>query len=246
MKLPKIQLNKFKKHVLSQYPKEACAIVVDDAGKLKVINCENTHEDPLNHFRIDANVIVDYVINNKLMAVLHSHLAKSNLQGDIRTPSANDIQGHIDSGLPWGIVATDGLTVSDPLWLDDDEIEPLLERKFLSGIHDCFNIWRDYYILNFGIKMKRYAINYNWWNNGFNFYSDENIASEGFIEIPFKEVREHDVIIFSIASPVPNHVGVCCGNNKMIHQLNHRLSCEDSISKWKKFVHKSYRYKDFF
>lgn len=245
MKLNKTQFNKFKKHILSQYPREACAIVVDD-GKLKVINCENTHDDPLNNFRIDANVIADYVINGQLKAVLHSHIAKSNHQGDIRTPSGNDIEGHITSGVPWGIVATDGKTVSDLLWLDDDEILPLLGRQFISGIHDCFNIWRDYYNLNFGIKMKRYAIDYNWWNNNFNFYSDENIASEGFIEIPFKDVKEHDVIIFKIASHVPNHVGVCTGNNKMIHQLNHRLSCEDSISKWRKYIYKCYRYKDFF
>lgn len=246
MKLTKTQLNKFKKHVLKEYPHEACAIVVDIDGKLKVINCKNTHEKPENHFKIDGSFIADYVINGQLRAVLHSHIAKSNHQLDIRTPSANDIQGQIDSNVPWGIVSTDGVTVSDPLWIDDNEIQPLLERQFISGIHDCYSIWRDYYILNFGIKMRRYAIDYNWWNNNFNFYSDENIASEGFIEIPFNEVREHDVIIFKIASPVPNHVGVCCGNNKMVHQLNHRLSCEDSISKWRKYIHKCYRYKDFF
>lgn len=246
MNIPKIQLNKFKKHVLSQYPNEACAVVVDDAGKLKVINCENTHEDPLNHFRIDASVIAEYVINNKLKAVLHSHIAKSNLQCDIRTPSANDIQGHNDTNVPWGIVATDGETVSEPLWLDDSEIAPLEGRAFIHGLYDCWSIVRDYLRLHKGITLKNYPRDPSWWANGQSLCNMSAISDAGLVSIKYQELIECDIVLMKIGSPVPNHWAIVTGNNTILHQLPHRLSTTDSLSKWSKYIVGCYRHKDLF
>lgn len=242
MNIPKIQLNKFNKHVLSQYPKEACAIVVsDDNCKLKVINCENNHEDPLNHFRIDASVIAEYVINNSLKAVLHSHIAKSNLQGDIRTPSANDIQAHIDFDIPFGIVATDGITVSEPLWLDDSNIAPLEGRTFIHGVQDCYTIVRDYFRIVHGFTIKNFARDPSWWVNGGNLCNDAAIISAGLVEIAYTDLCISDLVLMQIGSQVPNHWAVVVGNNKILHQLPHRLSCADALSKWRKYICKCYR-----
>lgn len=246
MKLPKIQLNKFKKHVLSKYPNESCAIVVDDAGKLKVINCENTHEDKLNNFKIDGSFIADYVINNQLRAVLHSHIAKSNHNCDIRTPSANDIQGQIDSNVPWGIVSTDGKTVSDPLWIDDEEIQPLEGRSFIHGITDCWSIVRDYLRLHKGITLKNYPRDPSWWANGQSLCNMSAISDAGLVSIAYKELIEGDIVLMKIGSPVPNHWAIVTGNNQIIHQLPHRLSTTDSLSKWSKYIVGCYRHKELF
>lgn len=251
MKITKTELNRFKKHVLKNYPNEACAIVVVDNGKLKVINYYNSHEDPANHFKIDSKLIAEYVINGSLKAVLHSHIAKSRQQpivyqqgGDIRTPSASDIQSHIDFNIPFGIVATDGLSVSEPLWLDD-EISPLEGRSFVHGIADCWSIVRDYYRLHKRITLKNYAREPSWWINGQNLCTDDALQYNGFVLISYKDLQEGDVILMKVASPVPNHWAVVTGNNTIIHQLPHRLSREDQLSKWSKFIVKCYRHKSF-
>lgn len=254
MQISKTQLNKFKNHVLKQYPNEACAIVIEgDNGKLNVINCENSHEDPLNNFRINASVISEYVINKKLRAVLHSHIAKSihqaidyRQQGDIRTPSANDIQGHNDTNVPWGIVATDGETVSEPLWLDDNEIAPLEGRSFVHGLYDCWSIVRDYLRLHKGITLKNYPRDPSWWNSGQSLCNLSAISDAGLVSIAYKELIEGDIVLMKIGSPVPNHWAVVTGNNTILHQLPHRLSTTDSLSKWSKYIVGCYRYNDFF
>lgn len=246
MKLSKTQLNKFRNHVLKQYPNEACAIVVEIEGKQNVINCDNTHEDQLNNFKIDANVIADYVINNKLKAVLHSHIARSNHQGDIRTPSGKDIQEHITSGVPWGIVATDGKTVSDLLWLDDDEIPALEGRSFIHGIFDCWSIVRDYLRLHKGITLKNYPRDPSWWNHGQVLCNMSAISDAGLVSIKYQELIEGDIVLMKIGSPVANHWAVVTGNNQILHQLPHRLSASDSLSKWRKYIVGCYRHKDLF
>lgn len=242
MQLPKTELNKFKRHCLKNYPNEACAVAIETDSKLKVINCNNTHDDPLNHFRIDGKTISDYLINGSLKAVLHSHTHTSNKIGDLRTPSAHDIQGHIDTSVPWGIVATDGITVSDPIWLDDNEIQPLLGRQFVHGVYDCLAILRDYYKIHRGITIKNYARDPDWWTLGQSLCTDEVIADNGFTPIKYTDLQEGDIVLMQIASPVPQHWAVVTGNNTIIHQLPHRLSCEDSLSKWKKFVIGCFRY----
>lgn len=246
MKLNKTQLNKFRNHVLKQYPNEACGILVDIDGKQKVINCENKHEEPENNFKIDGSFIADYIINNQLRAVLHSHIAKSNHQGDIRTPSGNDIQGHIDTCVPWGIVATDGKTVSDLLWLDDEEIPQLEGRSFIHGIFDCWSIVRDYLRLHKGITLKNYPRDPSWWANGQSLCNMSAISDAGLVSINYTELKEGDIVLMKVGSPVPNHWAVVTGNNQILHQLPHRLSTTDSLSKWRKYIVGCYRHKDLF
>jgi hypothetical protein len=65
----------------------------------------------------------------------------------------------------------------------------------------------------------------NWWNNGKNYYL-ENFEKWGFERV--SEIKEHDVALIQIASPVPNHAAVieaATSPHMLIHHLSRRLSC---------------------
>lgn len=239
MKITKKQEGIFKSHVLKEYPNEAVALVIN--GKVKPV--KNISENPENEFKVAIEDYQDALIDGSLKGVLHSH--NVNLQDkklDPRTPSGKDLTSWISVNVPFGIVASNGEEVSDILWLDDAVIEPLVGREFIHGKNDCYSIWRDYYRLNHGIKMNNYSRDYCWWLNNANLYSDENIAKEGFIEISKSEVTIGDVVLMRVASPVLNHCAIVTGTNEILHQLSHRLSGADSLSRWGKFIEKCYRH----
>lgn len=233
-----INQDDLKAHVLSAFPNEACGIVV----KNKYIPLKNIHPEPLTNFRIDP---VDMVQYGEVEAVIHSHIINPRNTIDPRTPSTSDQESQQRSDITYGIVATDGHKVTDVLYFGDDiAIPPLEGREFVHGVLDCYSILRDYYRLNFGIKIKNWVRDWNWWLNAQDLYTDENLASIGFHKIAFTDIKAHDVILFKVNSPVPNHCGVYIQHNTFIHQLGHRLSGTESLNKYRKFIWGVYRYKD--
>ena len=229
----------FVQHVLDCYPNEAVALVIDG----KVIPVTNIAENKANEFKVAIEDYADAYTENRLNAVLHSHNALTQLPRlDPRTPSGKDLACWISIQVPFGIVATNGQEVSDILWLNEDVIEPLEGREFIHGKHDCYSIWRDYYRLNHNIIMRNYPRDYCWWLNEQNLYSDEAIASEGFIEVSKNDIQIGDVVLMRVVSPVLNHCAVVTGTNEIIHQLSHRLSGYDSLAKWGKYIEKCYRH----
>jgi cell wall-associated NlpC family hydrolase len=242
MKLKKTTQNRINKHILSQYPNEACGLIVTG----DYIPCANIHEEPNRAFRVDSEIVSKYVIAGTLEAVIHSHpihLYGGNNKTDPRTPTHADQVAWQAGKWPWAIYATNGTEVSDPLWLDDTVIPPLIGREFIHGVYDCLSIIRDYYRSELNIQLPNHPRSWHWWDNGHNLYED-NFKAFGFYEIPASEARLHDVALFQVASPVINHGAVITGTNEITHHLMHRLSGRDSLARWSKQIVKYIRHKD--
>lgn len=226
------QLDVWNKHVLSVYPEEAAALVV----KGKVIPVPNTSETPTETFSIAVRDFWAY--KDDIDAVLHSHtynLADPYLM-DKRVPSKKDLATQMNHNKWWGISATEGEEVTEPLWFGFDREEPYEGRMFIYNVSDCFELVRDYYRREYQHELPRFARDWNWNDDPEADYFEDNWAKEGFTEVDWADIDVGDVVMFNIASDKVNHVGVYIGNDTVLHHLYGRLSGTETLSKWRRQV----------
>lgn len=234
-------LKAIQEHALLCYPNECCGLIIDGAYCPQ----ENTAADPTTEFRIATDKFAAAIILGRVDAVIHSHCfdIEKPSKHDPRWPSTKDMEGWISSTMVWGIVATNGTECSSILWMDDNDIPPLIGREFQHGIADCYAIIRDYYRLEKNIVLMNGPRAMDWWDDGKDLYAD-NFEEAGFYEISADEADVGDVCLFRVRSPVINHAAVITGNNQILHHLFHRLSGHDHLDKWRKSIVKYIRYGD--
>lgn len=215
-------------HAKACFPQESCGLVVEG----QYVPCENVSPEPTTNFQIDPRVYARLFITNRIEAIIHSHPDGKDY------PSKLDMARQIESKLPWGVLPLD----KPIFWFGDACPTPALKhRPFRHGVTDCYSAIRDYYRINLGVVLKEYPRDFEWWINKQNLYLD-NFVSAGFSEIDFGSVEANDVLLFKILSPVPNHAGVVINSGTMYHHLAGRLSCDEPIPRWQRFLVKALRY----
>lgn len=186
-----------KAEAIAAYPQEAAWLITP--GECRRV--KNVSPTPEETFRAGKRAMAS-AMNRGLMAVVHSHPDYP------ACPSAADMRGQLASGVPWGIVATDGKSATEPAWWGDGvETPPLIGRSFRHGITDCFSLIRDYYRIELGIELPEYPREWLWWKKGEDFYRREFKAA-GFREIEMEDARAGDVWLAQLHSPVTNHGGI--------------------------------------
>jgi cell wall-associated NlpC family hydrolase len=232
-------LKAFQKHVLKCYPQEACGFVVNN----KYIPVTNSAEDPLKNFAIDPIHQMAAKSLGVIQAVLHSHpYDKFNTpKWSPQWPTTADMESWMKADIPWGIAATCGEGITELVWLDEKDIQPLEGRDFIHGVNDCYSIIRDWYRTNKQITFPNFARGIEWWYAGKNLY-DENFEAVGFVTIPIEQADVGDCVMMKVASEVTNHAAVIVGPNQILHHMFNRLSGVDSLSKWKRCIVRAVRY----
>lgn len=222
-------LKTFQKHVLKSFPEESCGVLVSG----RYIPCKNIAEDPYNNFEISMD---EYLQHENVEAIIHSHTYEhAHKQGELRgfdrrCPSMSDMVGQIDTGVTWGIVATEGENVTDVVWFGDDvEPAPLEGRSFIHGIYDCYTLVRDYYKQH-GVQLDPFPRPPKWqdWNKGL--YQD-NWQSQGFVEVQLKDIQVGDFVLMRWDANYVNHAGVYVGNDRLLHHAIRRLSGHVPLSR---------------
>lgn len=221
-----------KDYILSQYPKEACGLLVDNT----FIPVDNISETPETDFEINSIEYTKYDVQ----AIIHSHIVTRDSPRDEfgrmydpRTPSMQDMQGQIITAKPWGILATDGENVTDPIFFGKSEPDPLYERPFIHNIYDCYEAIRDWYKINSSIRMSSYPRPIFWFDYNPNFY-EKYYKDEGFVRVEKGDEQFGDMVYFKIKTNYVNHAGIYLGDNTFFHHLYGRLSGDDNLSKWYK------------
>ena len=234
-------LSDFHSHVLSEYPKEACGVLVNG----NYYPCKNVATSPTEHFKVSP---IDYFNAQKegsVEAILHSHpFNRLEVQPyPAYYPSGPDMLEWMKSSTPWGIVATEGETVTDVVWLNESFIAPLVGRQFIHGIHDCYSLCRDYYRLEHGITLPNYPRDMRWWKKGLDLYT-ANFKEAGFEEVPFDEARFSDAFLIQYGSRVINHAAIYVGENEILDHIANRLSGRSTLSGMAPYIKKVVRHKD--
>jgi len=232
-----INIDYFKQCVIDKYPFEEIGYI--DSSTNAYVSLENIQSDPLNNFQLSEKDSL-FLAMNPSYDIIHSHTTETFTE-DPRIPSYNDMICKKNLQNRMGIVHCDGENVTDILYFGEINKEPLLGRGYLSNIFDCFTLARDYFYNKFSVDLGLHPRPPEWeeWDK---YYIQNTYMDVGFVSIPVNKLNINDVILFSIGSTVPNHIGIVTGKNTFIHHLRNRKSSEDSIQKWSKQIHSVLRY----
>lgn len=217
---------------VARYPQESCGLVTA-AGYEPF---PNIHPTPATHFEMPEEALARLTTGD-VLAVVHSH------PGGPLAPSAEDQRQQIATALPWGIVSTDGVTASDPLWWGDSIPAPPIEgRDFrwgpsgTDGKGDCYAMLRDWYRQERGLVLRDYARDVTWQENHPLLY-DEGWQAEGFRPIAEDALQPGDAVLFAIRSQGrPNHAGIYLGAGILLHHLEHRLAARTTLAFWRSSI----------
>jgi proteasome lid subunit RPN8/RPN11 len=221
-------------HAGTEYPREACGLIVHDGTQLLYVAGRNISNTPTQDFRLDPRDWIAAEAIGQVRAVVHSHPDAS------FAPSTAD-RAMIDAGhLPWVIISMPDAMMS--VNYPSGRGTPLVGRQFIHGSLDCFTLLRDYYRYNLGIALPDVWHAYDWWQEGENLYLDHCTAA-GFEQV--ESPRLHDVVLMKIASRVPNHVGIYTGDGRILHHMANQLSRHDTYGGiWQRATHGFYRHRD--
>jgi proteasome lid subunit RPN8/RPN11 len=199
-------------------PREACGLLIGTDAGIDYKPCENLSENA-NQFYIKPSDYADAEDQGKVLAVVHTHV------NEAPTPSAADRTSCATSGLPWLIMS---IPLYETEWLMPEAyIAPLIGRKFVFGVHDCYSIIRDWYMMELGIQLPDFEREDNFWEPGpnqKNLYLD-NFEKAGFYRLPSgTEPQRGDVFLMQIRTPIPAHGAVYIGDDMIIHHLQSKNS----------------------
>lgn len=207
-----------------EYPNEMCGVLIKNSSNIvEFIQCENLSDTPTELFELDSSVLIEYDV----IAIVHSHTNGKNYL------SKCDMKNQRILDLDWILVCDDQVICYRP-------IAPLLGRPFEFNKQDCYNLFKDCYMLS-GIDFPDFTYPYNWYELGMNLYVD-NLSKYGFEKVDTPELG--DVILFQVGSQLPNHAGIYVGKQMFIHHSIDKLSKRDIYGGyWLKCTHSIWRYK---
>ena len=195
-------LEAFRQHAAADYPREACGLVVERAGRQSYRRCRNTAAEPGEEFRIDPRDYAAAEDQGEIVAVVHSHPDASS------RPSNRDLAMCEATGLPWHILSW---PEGDLRTLQPQGDTPLLGRPFVHGLWDCWQVCADWYRREWGLTFPAYDREDGWWEdaNGPSLY-EQAYAAAGFVRV--QAPQRGDLIIMAIGRTAhPNHAGIYLG-----------------------------------
>lgn len=217
--LPKTVLTAAAAHARSEFPNEACGVIIVFRGRRRYVPCKNVASSPRDGFRICP---VDYAAaedQGEVVGIFHSHPNAS------ANPSQDDIVSCEASMLPWFI-----LGLPSEVWREikpSGFVAPLVGREFFHGTLDCYGLVRDYYKRELGIELLNFERQDDWWSKGQNLYVD-NFSIAGFEQRSFGDHPQvGDVLLMQICADVPNHAAIYIGDDTILHHLYGRLSSRE-------------------
>lgn len=217
-------ISEIRAHVAAEYPNEACGLIVETGTGQRFIPCRNIAENPAETFTLSPDDYLAATEVGEVIMVIHSHPDVVQL-----VPSEMDRIQCDHSGVEWGIMS----------WPDGDfcTLSPrgdreLAGRRWVLGHADCWSLIIDYYRMEYGIALKDYSVDREWWGDGKENLYDDNWQAEGFVEIDASSMQAGDMIMMRVQAPVTNHAAIYLGENIMVHHMFGNLSARVPYGKY--------------
>lgn len=222
-----------KKHILREYPKEACGFILEDDS---VISLENIAEEPTKSFKIGAENFAKYA--GRIAYIYHSHCRDRRRPSplDLRTPSKEDLEGQISTDVKWLIFASDGTFVGTPLELPRTPSDRYIDRPFIWYVNDCYTMVQDYYKFELGIDLAPGKLFHVHEVRKQPAVFSQFIEEYGFTEIhPATELQNGDLFIIDNSGYSENHLMIY-HNGKLLHQdlLSREEPYENYVDRFRK------------
>lgn len=203
----------------------------------------NVCDTPEKEFALTPEDVAD-LYDQPPLVLLHSHCNGSAEVSDL------DSQMQQGSDMTWGIVAVtmneygEVLGVAAPEYFGPDAPRPpLLGRRFLWGVRDCFTLVRDFYAIELGIELRDVPRIRNT-----SLYPEGHWSKDYFHKaselLDLYEVKRHERLPYDIVSMcvedalTANHCAVYLGEGKYLQQFNDRTSCVFQTDHEKRYLEK--------
>lgn len=213
---------------------EVCGVICDN----RAIEIKNIHHNPTKQFKLcPKEQVAATIMNGDIEYVFHSHI---NSKG----PSFNDKYAcnlHNINIITYDIY-NDNFYVNHP-----QGHSSYLNKNFEIGKNDCYELVRNYYQTELGIKLGHYIRFENWFELD-PFLFDKNFEKQGFTVVhngaidENTKLEENDCILFSMIQEQEgcNHIGIYMGNNQMLHHPRNKPSriqeLTDSYKRYCKYI----------
>lgn len=226
-----------KAHARAEWPREAVGYVIGGVYVPQV----NIAPHPTREF-----AVADDAWSDDVQAVVHSHAILGKMGVDERrAPSKSDMIAQMSAGVPFGILADDSRISTGILWFGDHVLdEPLIGRKFVCNVRDCYELVRAWTWQTRRIKIKSFPRDALWWERD----SGQDLLMESFREVGCRQVghgdaRTGDGLLMAPFGGKVNHCAVLTGNGLMMHHRNGMLSVEEPWSDaWRRVTRMVVRY----
>ena len=221
-------------HAEREMPNECCGLIVNGS----YLAMHNIHHEPQNAFEIPARDLLHALQGGGVEAVVHSHVAIPPI------PSQADRTSCEQSGKPWLI-----LSVPTRTWAIIEPTgyrAPLEGREFAWGVHDCYALIRDGLSDYAGIVLPDVERNWQFWLAGGTDEIRRLYPELGFVEMPpGTPLQQCDLLVMRVRGQVPNHLGLFLWPDKLLHQMNGRLSCVEIYGgTWQQLTEIHLRHRD--
>ncbi|WP_223514312.1 C40 family peptidase [Pseudomonas sp. GL-R-26] len=194
-------------HAAAEYPKECCGLLLALGRKQQYFPCRNIAADPGEEFRIDPEDYAAAEDLGEVIGIVHSHPDATS------RPSPHDLAMCEATELPWHILS----------WPEGDlrSITPagntsLLNRPFVHGAWDCWQVCADWYKRELGLEFEAFKREDGWWESAdaVSLY-EANYEAAGFVRVDHPQ--RGDMIVMAVGRTAhPNHAGIFLGADPVL------------------------------
>ena len=239
--------NEIRKIGALRYPNEACGFVVQVSEReIQVIEARNDSPEPQHMFLINPDQYLMAEDMGQIVGVWHTHT-----NGNTK-PSQADLAGCEASNLTWylccvGKGTNDTFVYSPMVVFEPNGYEQdYLGRPYVFGTFDCWTLCRDFYRREFGIELKDYPRENDFWKKEDHNYFATKWQEVGLVEVQDGTYRHGDILFLQTDnSGGPNHSGIFLEGGQFMHHCVNRLSRRDTYGGyWLKHTVKHLRHKD--
>ncbi len=205
-----------KAHALTDFPREACGLVIEEDGVEIIQPTPNLAEKPTDWFSISPELYLTAFRSGKLRAYYHSHPKNDERFSEADKAVAEKLK------LPLYVysVVTDVLALYTP----NGYVAPLEGRNFELGTHDCAGLVLDYFQQRLKITLSNLSRTGRFVADGIPNILD--YCRENNLKLVSGPPKKHDIVLMRIGRSKMhcNHAGVMLDEKVMLHQLMNQRS----------------------
>lgn len=196
----------------------------------------NLHKQPRDFYKMDLSTVIRYHV---IHGIFHSHPS-----GELE-PSFADMQSQISWDIPFYICTLSRKnTFMDFFgWGDQLPVPSLTSRTFRSGVNDCYSLYRHWKWLNEGVLVPEYPRDRSFYDGSVKTPFEDPDALGLYEEVPLSDARPGDGLLFTLRRGRNTHCGVYTGQGLLMHHLHGKISKEEPLQPWARFLHKVMRYR---